>query len=119
MTWINSKGQKANMMKFLILIFLIYLLYRLLRPHPAESEKPITREYNGYIQFLDKNYKWKFLHRDIAEKKVGGDIWPGRVVHHRNGNKKNNDPSNLRIMREDDHLALHERYRRKRKRRWF
>jgi hypothetical protein len=41
----------------------------------------------AYRRFRDSG---KLVHRWVAEKKVGGRIGPGRVVHHRDGNKMNN-----------------------------
>jgi hypothetical protein len=49
----------------------------------------------------------KAEHRTNAERKVGGKIYPGRVVHHKDGNKLNNDPSNLQVMSRSDHGKLH------------
>jgi hypothetical protein len=34
----------------------------------------------GYARFKDSG---KLVHRWVASKKVGGDLYPGRVVHHR------------------------------------
>jgi hypothetical protein len=62
-----------------------------------------------YWRFKDSG---KLVHRWVAEKKVGGKIYEGRVVHHRDGDKENNDPRNLEIMSRSDHSRLHaeERY---------
>ena len=62
----------------------------------------------GYARFKDSG---KLVHRWVASKKVGGQLYPGRVVHHRDGNKRNNSPSNLQVMSRRDHSSLHARER--------
>lgn len=54
------------------------------------------------------------IHRKNAADKVGGYIFPGMVVHHKDGNKRNFKKSNLKIMSRSNHSKLHarERYRR-------
>lgn len=37
-------------------------------------------------------------HRVIAEQMLGRPLAEGEVVHHRDGNKRNNDPSNLEVL---------------------
>lgn len=63
---------------------------------------------SGYQQFKDPGTgQWVLTHRRVAEKKVGGAIGAGREVHHIDGNKNNNRPSNLRIMSEAQHRDIH------------
>lgn len=37
-------------------------------------------------------------HRAIAEAMLGRPLRPGEVVHHRDGDKLNNDPLNLEVL---------------------
>ena len=63
---------------------------------------------NGYQQFKDHHTgTWTFTHRRVAEKLVGGPIFPGRVVHHIDGDKTNNRPSNLMIVSKAEHHHIH------------
>lgn len=55
-------------------------------------------------------------HRRIARLKIGRDLQPDEVVHHIDGNKQNNKPSNLQVMTRSEHNKLHmkEYWRKKR-----
>ena len=69
-----------------------------------------TRTQNGYSQYYDRSSgNWKYTHRRVAEKKLGGRIRSGYEVHHRDGNKRNNSPSNLSVLTRSAHRAIHRR----------
>lgn len=86
-----------------ILIVSFYFYLKLARS-PLFKKKKIV---NGYEQYRDWWGRWKFTHIYIAEKKVGGKIWKRHVVHHRDGNKLNNSPENLQIMKRWKHARMH------------
>lgn len=67
-----------------------------------------TRYKNGYHQY-NTGYGWKWTHRRVAEKKMGGSIRPGYEVHHINGNKRDNRPKNLKVLSKKAHMAIHKR----------
>ena len=46
-------------------------------------------------------------HRIVAEEMIGRSLKKGEIVHHIDGNKKNNTPSNLKIMTQSEHARLH------------
>ncbi len=63
---------------------------------------------SGYQQFKDPSTgTWTLTHRRVAEKLVGGLIFPGREVHHIDGDKTNNRPSNLTIVSKAKHRLIH------------
>ena len=49
----------------------------------------------------------RHTHRVVMEKKIGRQLLPGEIVHHRDGNKLNNSPDNLELMTQSDHVREH------------
>lgn len=46
-------------------------------------------------------------HRVVAEAKIGRPLEHGEVVHHIDGNFLNNDPENLAVMTQGEHMREH------------
>ena len=46
-------------------------------------------------------------HRVIAEQKICRQLRPGEVVHHIDGDRRNNHPDNLEVMTQAEHINLH------------
>ena len=59
---------------------------------------------NGYLRFKDSK---KLVHRWMMEKRIRRKLKKNEDVHHIDGNKLNNDISNLRLMKAEDHHQLH------------
>jgi len=66
--------------------------------------------YSGSTENYVK-YKGRHMHRVEAEKMLGRPLEPGEIVHHKDGNKWNNDHSNLEVMTQSQHLSLHNHIR--------
>ncbi|HDR4584679.1 HNH endonuclease [Bacillus cereus] len=71
-----------------------------LRKHTYEPY--IKSDY--YQTFRDGKRVW--IHKEVAEQKIGRKLLDGEVVHHVNGNKLDNDPTNLFVCSDKRHHGL-------------
>jgi hypothetical protein len=76
----------------------------------ASLRDPDALRYSGSPENYVK-YKGRHMHRVEAEKMLGRPLEPGEIVHHKDGNKWNNDHSNLEVMTQSQHLTLHNHIR--------
>jgi hypothetical protein len=49
-------------------------------------------------KLTSKGQKTRYVHRVIAEAAIGRALQGKEVVHHRDGDRYNNDPSNLEVI---------------------
>ncbi len=67
---------------------------------------------NGYLQVYDYGeQQWKWIHRAVAEEKLGGPVPEGFEVHHINGDKLDNSPDNLAVLPREIHREIHKEAR--------
>jgi hypothetical protein len=64
---------------------------------------PVTTRYRQ----TKVNGKNVLMHRKIASEHLGRPLRPDEVVHHKDEDKLNNDPSNFEIMTAAEHGRLH------------
>jgi hypothetical protein len=69
---------------------------------------------NGYVLVKTPNHPnadvrgYVYEHRLIAEQKIGRYLEKGEIVHHKDGNKQNNNPDNLEVVNGvADHFLEH------------
>lgn len=68
---------------------------------------------SGYVEVYCPDHpnansrKCVYEHQLVMEKHIGRYIQKGEVVHHIDGNKSNNDISNLLLLTNSDHAKLH------------
>lgn len=76
--------------------------------HTSETKEKLrlSRLGSGEGKSYEKTYG-KHTHRVIAEQMLGRPLRKDEIVHHIDGNKHNNDPSNLRIMTQSEHAKIH------------
>lgn len=96
-------------------------------PYPTEAPDATDEDENRYFRTNDQGYRvvympesgmankngWVLLHRIVMAKSIGRDLRPEEVVHHIDGNKTNNNLSNLMLFPNN---AEHRRYHAKQKR---
>jgi len=64
---------------------------------------------SGYRQYRTAGGSWQFTHRAVAAKQIGGSIPRNCQVHHVNGVKTDNRPSNLRVLPTVVHRLIHKK----------
>ena len=64
---------------------------------------------SGYIKLYFENGKVVEEHRYLMEHHLGRKLFYNEIVHHKDGNKKNNNLDNLEIKPRDVHARRHQK----------
>lgn len=62
-----------------------------------------------YKKKMGIKYKTVYVHRVVAEKKIDRPLKKGEMVHHLDGDPRNNDPDNLEVCSSASVHRLHHR----------
>jgi len=57
----------------------------------------------GYLQITAGPLRGVYVHRLVAEAKIGRPLLDNEVVHHRDGDRLNPHPDNLEVMQDTLH----------------
>ncbi|MBO5630402.1 MAG: HNH endonuclease [Aeriscardovia sp.] len=60
-----------------------------------------------HYKAIHKGGQTFYEHRLIVEKMLGRKLSTDEIVHHIDGNKWNNDPSNLEVVTRSEHARMH------------
>ncbi len=80
---------------------------RILPTEPLFPEMGKRRIVNGYIAYWSRNRQTLYEHRLVMENIINRKLSPNEHVHHINGNKMDNNPSNLEVLTNKEHSAKH------------
>ena len=109
----SYSGKMDNAIKNLIHASKTTNRFNPLKSHKKEDhpcwlvDGSIVTAHHGKYKKIKIDGKWFYLHRYIAEKKIGRPLLSSESVHHIDCDCDNNDPSNLLVMTQKEHLTLH------------
>lgn len=75
--------------------------------HGEKFAAGISLKPSGYLEHTRGENKHRRVHVVIMEGLIGRKLFANECVHHIDGNKTNNDPSNLQLMTFKEHSSLH------------
>lgn len=78
---------------------------RIAREYAEENGNRQRR--TGKLSHTYVKFHGRHEHRVVAERKLGRSLIKGEIVHHIDGNPKNNNPSNLRVISQREHVWEH------------
>jgi hypothetical protein len=82
------------------------VMHELAASPEAQAKRLATLAANHPSTYYAKR-NGRHQHRVVAEQMLGRPLRSDEVVHHIDENKRNNDPSNLRVMTQAEHMREH------------
>lgn len=79
--------------------------------YPLYTKFSTAKSFKGYELYWSPT-GWHYTHRTVGKWKYGDEYKSrsGKHLHHKDFNKLNNDPNNLELLLENDHLVIHQDY---------
>lgn len=71
------------------------------------ARKIIIKKYRGTGTKTYVKENGRHQHRVVMERVLGRPLLKSEIVHHIDGDKKNNNPLNLQVMTQSEHCKLH------------
>lgn len=59
------------------------------------------------VRYEDGSKRTVLQHREVMERVLGRELLSSELVHHKDEDKRNNDPSNLELQTRSSHAKLH------------
>ena len=78
------------------------------RRNKRGARKGTTVTQDGYVRITAGPNRGRYEHQLVMEKKLGRPLRKGEVVHHNDGNGRNNAPGNLTLTDLAGHSLLHD-----------
>lgn len=75
--------------------------------HAEKNAKGVCVKPSGYVEYTRGENKGRMEHRVLMESLLGRKLSRCEHVHHIDGDRANNDPSNLKLMTASEHAAHH------------
>lgn len=74
----------------------------------SHDNRPWRQTGTKYLRRINKiTRNVEYLHRQLMEKHIGRKLEEGEVVHHIDGNKRNNNINNLELLTHSEHSTQH------------
>lgn len=77
------------------------------KAHSAINAKGVSLKKSGYMEITKGENKGKREHRAVMENFIGRKLRANEHIHHKNGDKTDNNPVNLQVMTTSEHLSFH------------
>jgi len=72
----------------------------------GKGRKDRVYTYDGYITVSSEGDRYQ-VHRRVMENHIGRKLSTKELVHHKDGNRKNNSIENLEILSRSEHMKIH------------
>lgn len=77
------------------------------RSHADQYATGVSKKPSGYVEHTRGENKGRSHHRVVMEQYIGRKLRRDEHVHHKDGNRSNNDISNLELMTASQHMSHH------------
>lgn len=106
--YINHRNVSQRVTSLCSQCFRQYAIARIIEQNKASAEGfTVSQKGYKYVTDFSQKHKYKFEHRKIMEEHVQRPLTKEEVVHHIDGDKSNNNISNLYLTTAKEHAYAH------------